>query len=127
MFEAYDLVPNGTNGCVRYAKIGELLPQGNRGRICNVDLWSHSSCALNTLHNFNSFVHFDGKAFIAWLKTQPFRGIHGWDAMLFTIVPMPEGTIESFCEEFCQPIHEFINHAHGGHKLTLYLLDLTKC
>lgn len=122
MFEAYDLVPSGTNGSVRYAKIRDH----DNDHICNVDLWTHSSCALNTLHNFNSYVSFDGKAFIAWLKTQPFRGIHGWDAMLFTIVPMPGGTTELFCKEFCQPIHEFINHAHGGHTLTLYMLDLTK-
>lgn len=126
MFEAYDLVPSGTNGSVRYAKISVAGPMP-RQHVCNVDLWSHSSCALNTLHNFNSYAPFDGKAFVSWLKTQPFRGIHGWDAMLFTIVPMPGGTTEPFCKEFCQPIHTFINHAHGGHELTLYLLDLTKC
>lgn len=126
MFEAYDLVPCGRNGSVRYAKI-RTIDNNTPYHLCNVDLWSHSSCALNTLHNFKNYGSFDGDAFIAWLKTQPFRENHGWDAVLFTIVPTPESTTESFCKRFCQPIHTFINHAHGGHKLTLYLLDLTKC
>lgn len=126
MFEAYGLVPLGTNGSVRCVKV-RTIKNNVYHHICNVDLWSHSSCALNTLHNFNGCAPFDGDAFIAWLKTQPFRENHGWDAVLFTIVPRPGSTTESFCKEFCQPIHEFVNHAHGGHKLTLYLLDLTKC
>lgn len=115
MFEAYDVVPYGRNGNVRYAKIRTSEKDGLTRHFCNVDLWSHSSCALNTLHNFSEYGDpIDGKAFIKWLKTQPFHGVHGWNAMLFTLVPMPGGIVERFAKKFCEPLHKFKNHAHGG-------------
>lgn len=127
MFEAYYVVREGRNGSVRHAKIRTREKDGLTRHVCNVDLWSHSSCALNTLHHFVEYGDpVDGKALIKWLKTQPFYDVHGWNAQLFTLVPMNGGVWENFCKEFCEPIHSFKNLAHGGNTLTLYMLDLTK-
>lgn len=111
-------------GFVKTAQI-ILENQGNEEHCCFVELWSHSCCGLNTLHQFNSFWKPD-KDFLSFLKTQPFSELSGYDCQLFTIVPARGSHMKRFCDEFCEKGFTFINHAHGQHYLELFILDLTK-
>lgn len=98
---------------------------------CVVKLWACGSCALSEFRNLNPAVMPDEDSFMDWLKTQPFNEIDGWEHQIFIFLPNPNiskyyPNFAAFMLKHCTVISSFPNHAHDGHLLSLYQLDLTK-
>lgn len=100
-------------------------------KVCCVKLWSHGSCALSEFYDWNLHNMKDSAGFIEWLKTQPFKSIDSWDHVIFTLLPGSNKNnyeeMKKFLSTYCTVISSFPNHAHGGHTLKLFQLDLSKC
>ena len=102
---------------------------------CEVILWACGSCALSEFRGINSTImrtKEDADTFIQFLKTGPFNSIDGWAHKIFVFVPGQRWGIGGDGSEGwkyfltqCKAISSFKNHAHGGHLLTLFQLDVS--
>lgn len=119
--------PNGSFYTPQFIEIMWTVKGAEPYRICVAELWQNGSCALSGLHGWCYSWPTGCTARMLWefLGTQPFKCVDSWEHKIFTILPGHlGGPAKEFAQMFGKPIATFPNLAHGGHNLTLHLLDL---